>query len=286
MKEFFVSIYNRLDPRVQAFINSCRYFPEYREWESDPRGRAMVEGKLQTLRGKFEGCRCVVIGNGPSINKMDLSILKDEYTLGMNRIYLKYPEWGFATDLLACVNGTVITQFWDDFMELNSIKVFNWRHAKLMTEDPNAILLGSRPGVTPKGELEKGMYNSGYTVTNTCLEIAYCLGFSEVIIIGVDHSYVHPKGHGGKTIVSEGDDPNHFDKNYFGKGIAWQLPNLKGSEFVFERMKELFENDGRSIVDATLGGKLEIFPKGELKEALDQSNATSKAEAGLELKLP
>lgn len=283
MKEFLVNIYNKLDPRVQAFINSCRYYPEYREWQADPRGQATVEEKLRPLRGKFEGCRCVVIGNGPSINRMDLSDLKNEYTLGMNRIYLKYSEWGFETDLLACVNGTVITQFWEDFLKLKTLKVFNWRHARLMPGDPNAILLGNRPGVTPKGQLEKGLYNSGYTVTNTCLEIAYYLGFSEVVLIGVDHSYVNPKGHGGKTIMSEGDDPNHFDKNYFGKGIAWQLPNLKGSEFVFERMRQLYENDGRAIIDATLDGKLTIFPKGELGEALKRSNHASKRERGLEL---
>ena len=225
MKEILVSIYNRLNPRLQAAVNSCRYFPEYQEWFRDPRGKEKIEEKLRPLRDQFSGCRCVVIGNGPSINRMDLSMLRGEYTFGMNRIYLKYPEWGFETDVLACVNGTVISQFWDDFKEVNAVKFFNWRHAKLQSEDPNALLLGSRPGVTPKGDLEKGMYNSGYTVTNTCLEIAYYLGFSEVILIGVDHSYTHPKGHGGKTIVSEGDDPNHFDKNYFGKGIAWQLPN-------------------------------------------------------------
>lgn len=244
-----------------------------------------MKRKLAGLKGAFKGHRCVVIGNGPSINQMDLSALGSEYTLGMNRIYLKFEEWGFETDALACVNGTVITQFWEDFSKLKTIKIFNWRHAREMVDDERTLLLASRPGVDPQGDIEEGLYNSGYTVTNTCLEIAYFLGFSEVILIGVDHSYVQPRGHGGKSIVSQGDDPNHFDKNYFGKGVTWQLPNLKGSEYVFQCMRDLYEKDGRRIIDATLGGKLDIFEKGELGEVLASSKFLSKTDDGPKLEL-
>ncbi|MDF1823576.1 MAG: DUF115 domain-containing protein [Verrucomicrobiales bacterium] len=285
MKELLVKIYNRLDPRFQAWVNGLRYRSDYKEWRRDPKGRERVSRKISRLKGAFKGRRCVIIGNGPSINRMDLSVLKDEYTIGMNRIYLKFSEWGFETDVLACVNGTVITQFWDDFLKLKTIKFFNWRHARGMGDDDRTLLLASRPGLDPKGNLEEGLYNSGYTVTNTCLEIAYYLGFSEVILIGVDHSYVHPKGHGGKTVVSDGDDPNHFDKSYFGKGVTWQLPNLDGSEYVFARMRELFEADGRRIVDATLDGKLQIFEKTNLSEVLKDSGFQSKSEGGPDLVL-
>ncbi len=34
------------------------------------------------------GQRCFIIGNGPSLQRTDLTKLKDEFTFGMNRIYL------------------------------------------------------------------------------------------------------------------------------------------------------------------------------------------------------
>ena len=51
------------------------------------------------------------------------------------------------------------------------------------------------------------------------------MGFSEVYLIGVDHSF-DTKGKANQTVVSTGDDPNHFSPEYFGKGFRWQLPDL------------------------------------------------------------
>jgi len=61
--------------------------------------------------------------------------------------------------------------------------------------------------------------------------------------------------------VSPGDDPNHFAPNYFGKGFKWQLPDLESSEKSFELAHQAFEKAGRQILDATIGGQLNIFPK-------------------------
>jgi len=88
------------------------------------------------------------------------------------------------------------------------------------------------------------------------------MGFSEVILIGVDHNFA-TKGKPNTTITSEGDDPNHFDPKYFGKGFRWQLPDLETSEIAYRMARNAFEADGRKVVDATVGGKLTVFPKVE-----------------------
>ncbi len=62
-------------------------------------------------------------------------------------------------------------------------------------------------------------------------------------------------------MTSEGDDPNHFHPGYFGKGFRWQLPDLDTSEVAYAMARQAYEKDGRRIVDATIGGKLTIFPK-------------------------
>ena len=49
--------------------------------------------------------RCFIIGNGPSLNKHDLTKLKNEITFGCNRIYLKENEMGFAVTYYFCVDS-------------------------------------------------------------------------------------------------------------------------------------------------------------------------------------
>jgi hypothetical protein len=92
------------------------------------------------------------------------------------------------------------------------------------------------------------------------MQLAYFMGFSEVILIGVDHSFT-TQGPAHKEVVSEGSDPDHFDPNYFGKGFRWQLPDLAQSEKGYAELKKMFEEDNRRILDATVNGKLNVFPK-------------------------
>ena len=86
------------------------------------------------------------------------------------------------------------------------------------------------------------------------------MGFEQVILIGVDHNYAS-KGEANKTVVSNGGDPNHFSANYFGKGFRWQLPNLDTSEAGYWKARDAYRKAGREVLDATVGGKLTIFPK-------------------------
>jgi len=107
-----------------------------------------------------------------------------------------------------------------------------------------------------------GQLWEGATVTTVALQIAYYMGFSEVVLIGVDHNFV-TQGKPNTTVVSQGDDPNHFSPNYFGKGFRWQLPDLETSERGYALARQAFEADGRRVVDATIDGKLRIFPRVE-----------------------
>ncbi len=60
-------------------------------------------------------------------------------------------------------------------------------------------------------------------------------------------------------------DPNHFDPNDFGPRVKWQLPDLETSEIAYRLAHDEFEAHGRTIVDATVDGKLNVFPEGRLR---------------------
>ena len=71
------------------------------------------------------------------------------------------------------------------------------------------------------------------------------------------------------TIVSQGDDPNHFNPTYFGKGFRWQLPDFETSEIGYRLARQVYEKEGRLVLDATIGGRLTVFPKVEYLSLFD-----------------
>jgi hypothetical protein len=97
------------------------------------------------------------------------------------------------------------------------------------------------------------------------------MGFKNAILIGVDHNFA-TNGAPNTTVVSQGDDQSHFDPEYFGKGFRWQLPDLETSERGYWLARKSFEDAGRLIVDATVGGKLQVFPKVPYDSLFDKND--------------
>lgn len=218
--------------------------------------------QLRKFHNRYAAERCFVIGNGPSLRNTDMTKLKGEFTFGMNRIFLMFPELGFNTTFLVSVNDLVIEQSAEEIQTLGMPRFVSWRSRKwLAPEEELYFLHTTYTGPKFAKDATRRLWE-GATVTYTSLQLAYYLGFSKVILIGVDHNFV-TKGKPNMTITSAGDDPNHFHPKYFGKGFRWQLPDLDTSEVAYRMAREVYESDGREVVDATVGGKLTIFPKVE-----------------------
>ncbi len=220
---------------------------------------------LAALKDIHRGKRCFIIGNGPSLKITDVSRLRDEYTFGMNRVYLAFEEWGFATRFLVSVNSLVIEQCAQDFARLDIPRFFSWRSRAHFRdtagpgEDPPIFLHTTYTG--PKFARDaRGRLWEGATVTYVCLQLAFHMGFETAILIGVDHSFT-TRGQPNTTVVSAGEDPDHFHAGYFGKGFRWQLPDLDTSEIGYHLAREAYQRDGRRVLDATIGGRLQVFPK-------------------------
>lgn len=214
---------------------------------------------LGKMKGIHKGKRCFIIGNGPSLRDTDLSKLRNEYSIGMNRFYLAYPDLGFTSTYYLSVNDLVVEQCAQDIEALTLPRFVSWRARKWLKPQDNLYFLHTTY-TGPKFATDlTGRLWEGATVTYVALQMAYYLGFSQVILIGVDHNFV-TQGKPNATVVSQGDDPNHFHPGYFGKGFRWQLPDLDTSEIGYRMAKEAYGMDGRSVIDATVGGKLRVFP--------------------------
>jgi hypothetical protein len=223
--------------------------------------------RLKEIHNIHSGKRAFIIGNGPSLKNTNLSKLKGEVTFGLNRIYLMFPELGFQTTYLVSINDLVIEQCAEEMLLLNTQRFFAWHSRRFFVPfKPEKKALPTFLYTTYTGpgfsREVSGRVWEGATVTNVALQIAFHMGFEQVILIGVDHNFT-TKGPANTTVTSQGDDPNHFSPAYFGKGFRWQLPDLETSEIGYRFAKQAYETAGRKVVDATVEGKLTVFPKAE-----------------------
>jgi len=216
---------------------------------------------LAEHHNRHAGEQCVIIGNGPSLRAMDLRFLEHQTTFGLNRIYLKFPEWGFATSYFVSVNMLVLEQCAEEIQRLAIPRFVSW-YGRDFFQDPGEVIFlrYKRDGSLGFARDPRMRLWTGATVTYVAMQLAYYLGFQTVYLIGVDHHF-ETKGTPHEIVTTLDSDPNHFDPQYFGKGFRWQLPDLERSEDAYRLAKKTFEQDGRRILDATVGGKLNIFPK-------------------------
>jgi hypothetical protein len=236
------------------------HLPELPGATLHPWRRASRE-RLAELKDSQRGRRAFIIGNGPSLKQTDLGKLKDEFTFGLNRIYLKFPEMGFTTTYFVSVNDLVIEQCAQEICALPMPKFLSWHAHRYFQPGPlpATFLYTTYDNPSFARDVSRRVWESA-TVTYVALQLAFHLGFSQVILVGVDH-YSNVPGRANTTIISQGDDPNHFDPSYFGKGFRWQLPDFEMSEMGYALARQAYEADGRQVLDATIGGRLTIFPK-------------------------
>lgn len=232
--------------------------------------------QIKSFYNKHKNERCVIIGNGPSLNKMDLSFLENEITFGLNRIYLLFNKWKFRPTYYASVNPLVLEQSANEILKINAPKFVSHKGVPFFQNPPKDLMFIK--------SLSQWIFSTdpchglceGWTVTYFAMQLAYYMGFREVILIGVDHHFT-TQGSPNLEVTSTGPDPNHFSADYFGKGTRWHLPDLERSEKSYILAKKAFETENRRILDATVDGKLNIFPKVDYKKYFytkNQSNHT------------
>lgn len=217
--------------------------------------------RLAHLQNRHAGQRCVLVANGPSLNQMDLSFLAHEHVIGLNKIYLGFKKFHFYPRYYVAVNRKVVDQGQADIKALNCVKFIGNSAAEgTIAEDALTHIVNTQ---TPKQRFCKNLalegMHEGWTVTYAALQVAYFLGFKQVVLIGLDHRYDY-SGKPNEAHQLIGPDPNHFSPAYF-SGQQWDNPDLPHSEESYRFAREVFEQDGRSIVDATVGGACTIFEK-------------------------
>jgi hypothetical protein len=234
---------------------------------------------LKATRNRFDALRRMirergtrrvfVIGNGPSLKKTDLALLANEVTIGFNGIFLHES----FTPTIYIVEDHLVAE--DRAKEIHAyrcpVKLFPSYLAYCIEPQENTIFLNHRPRISYPVDTDFSadagrISYTGGTVTYTGLQVAASLGVEEIVLIGVDASYkVHnverSDSYGTGVLTSKEADSNHFDPRYFGKGFRWHDPNVHTMLQAYRKAREHARDRGIRIVNATIGGQLEVFPR-------------------------
>jgi len=246
-----------------SFFNRIMEIPHWFTWHTSSLSR-LNKNRILRYRNVHAGERCFIVANGPSLKKTNLDLLNGEITFGMNRIYLYFSEISFRPTYYVAMNELILEQFSHEIKKLSAPMFLNWNRRSFFCENKDERISFLKSKMTIKDYFQYDITAPtviGGTVTFAALQIAYYMGFHEVILVGLDHNYVE-KGIPNKTEIRvEDKDQSHFHPLYFPKGSKWQLPDILRSEVDYSLARKAFEADGRKVYDATIGGKCEIFEK-------------------------
>ncbi len=240
-----------------------------------------IQQDFSSFKNKHKGKACFVIGNGPSLNLMDLTSLKSEITIACNSFYLLHSKLGFVPTYYTVEDPLPAYDNQKEISSLrDSVKFIPCDLKKIITPDPNTFYVNFHRSYmrssNPKFPLfsydfAKKAYWGG-TVLFYNLQLAYYLGCNPIYLIGVDLAYEIPKDikrYGG-ILVSQSDDPNHFDKRYFGSGKAWHVPHVSRMQQAFTNAYFALKEKNILLFNATVGGNLTVVPRRKFEQSLSE----------------
>lgn len=225
--------------------------------------------KLGEWKAKYKGKPLVIVGNGPSLNKTPLDKFSGIPAVGMNKIDLLFKRVSWRPTVIVCTNNLVVKQHHGAMASHGISCLLSWKSRWFMPfKDRGDFIFFLNDATSEFSEDFSDKVGAAGTVTYTALQLAAYVEANPIILLGVDHNF-SCSGKPNDIQKREGEDANHFDPNYFAAGQYWGLPNLDKSELGYRVARRYFDERNIKIYDATVGGKLDVFEKISIEEALE-----------------
>ncbi len=246
----------------------------------------------RSLKNKHIGKTAFILGNGPSLNKIDLSLLKDHVTLATNT-YWRHPEvknWqptyycladgslfnpkvGSLTDYSGPSTKEAIFEYFERIRELCPQSTFllpyqtaykpvsTWK----LLEPEKCFFIPFFPtglghGVGDFPDLSRGL-RWPQDISQFAILCAMSMGIKEIYLLGSDHNWaaiLGPEEHffeGPTHNLQPGKDDS--SKNPYGDLMWFQWVEWKGHHSI----RKLAEKHGVRIYNGSPGSFLDSFPK-------------------------
>ena len=232
---------------------------------------------LADLRDKFTGKRVYVIGNGPSLSRTPMDMLIGEYSIAMNRIAAIYKQTKWRPDFFVCtttnvrkpdwhkdimrtIDQDIVTFAWDQLRETigekNNIYYLNCTHGSETTDQPLLEWWSD--------DISERVCKYGTSML-VAMQIAFYLGFGEIYIVGADLGFtdsIFTKLFRRARLkkIAQLFDKNHFFPGYGSPGGSAKYFN-RNMTAAHQLIKKVADRKKIKIFNATLGGKLNVYPR-------------------------
>lgn len=197
----------------------------------------------------YKNKRCFIVGTGKSLDNIDVSLLKDEITIGINLISLKE---NFVPDYLCIADTTVMENNYDIIFnekmkdvqyvicngcliqgkgncydksgstcrgikleeKYNVYELKHWEKSKIFSDhiDSNRKKLLKTDEYYIDKDFKTITSYGGSTVDNLAIPLAVYLGFKEIYLLGCDGGWNHFYDSSYKSGVREWINYNHVKK--------------------------------------------------------------------------
>lgn len=227
------------------------------------------DNKLKQLKDIKNGGRCFIVGNGPSLRINDLEMIKNEDCFAANLIFRIFdktdwrPKYYFLQDRYADT---------DDFLNKLDIPYmfigdYYWRKRGINNKNALCVHSGRSFGkktVDFSEDISKKIV-SHYTVTYSMIQMAIYMGYKEIYLIGMDHSYEFTYDSKGNITHNKNVNSHIFKDKKPNEVIA----NIEGMNKAYISAKEYANEHNIKIYNVTRGGRLDWFERRDLESILE-----------------
>ena len=217
---------------------------------------------------------CFLIGNGPSLNAVDVSVLRFYQTIAFNRAYIAFDQWGFVPDYYACFDSLVIA---DNFEEIKIMLAKSSATKFFFSDSARNYGIAPSPNVAFVTLHSSDLYTVGIdrisdlgNVAASSLQILAALGFERVVLVGVDGRYAPSRGRpsGEPGIVRLETDVDHFCPQYGSGKLRRENPDMKRILGAWKHAARGCGEFGLDVRNASPGSAIGVFPTLSFTDAL------------------
>lgn len=231
---------------------------------------------------KIKEERVFVVGNGPSLAKMNLDLMTNEYSIAMNRIANIYPFTEWRPSHFVCTTSNIENSDWEadikKSIELGMPSLIWDKIYPRVSDYPNTFsvpcfngdeICNDPPIDWWSDDLNKGFCKFGTSML-VALQWAVSLGFKEIYIIGADLGFKSNLIQKACYVLGFQKLGHLFDKNHFfsSYGTPGASPKILNNNMLAAHKlakKACLAKDVK-IYNASLGGNLEIYERVDFLE--------------------
>lgn len=222
------------------------------------------------LKDLHKGKRAWMVGNGPSVRLEDLdAIPDDDVKFCFNRFYKCYDDTRLREDYVVSADMLMIDDFGQEMVDKSAGLPLFCRNRVVSEVSGRYVEL--QPGDTylPLFSYDPAKFVSiGGSSVFVAMQMAYYMGVRELFLYGMDFSFSMTLGRDPRyKFPVSFDDNNHFIKGYR-DAKPWCPPTWRDISAGFLNARSAFELGGGRILNATRGGKLEIFDRVDFETAV------------------